>query len=856
MKIALLLTIFFLCTGELFARHGKGGVLTYEYLGKGSSTTSRYKLTVKHYIDCEGTQFIEPQVYVGIFDGVTDILIKTVTITKTNESTIRKTSFSPCIHPAPEVCYVIVEYITNVELDNSISGYILAEQECCRIGNIVNIQNSSFYGITNTNTIPGVMVNSSPLFAQKDTAVICYNSYFMLDFSATDADGDSLTYTFCTALSGGSRDERQPNPPASLPYQNLIYSSGYSGSQPLGNDVSINPVTGIISGTAPSTTGPYVIAVCVSEYRKGVLLGTNKKEVQVTVADCSLSAAILKPEYINCDNYSFAFRNYASSSAPLSYAWDFGVPGVETDTSSDAAPVFSYPDTGIYVLKMRVFSDAGCEDSTTARVVVYPGFNAAFTTTGSCYETPFQFTDKSDAAYGVINSWDWNFGDYGSASEQSPVHQYDTTGNYSAVLIVSSSKGCVDTASQIITVSNRPDLVLAFKDTLICSIDTLALKASGSGTFLWTSAEPILNPGSSSPLVFPKDTSTYIVTLSDKDCIASDSVTVNVLDNISVSLPIDTTICKTDSIRLEPVSNALQYLWTPSTALSSIAVKNPLAAPDDNIVYEVFASLGKCRANASTLIKVVPYPVVAAGLDTSICYAASAQLQGSSNGSSFAWTPPGSLEHPGTLTPVASPLQTTAYILTAYDTKGCPKPAMDTVVVTVTPKVPAFAGNDTAIVSGQPLQLHATGGESYTWSPATGLSNTSVADPVARPGTFEDTIVYTVRVAAGSCYSDAAVKVVVFKTKPEIFVPSAFTPNGDGINDVSKPVLAGMRSLESFRIYNRWGQLVFNTNQGGKGWDGTINGKLQETGTFVYYATGIDYMNNRISKSGTITLIR
>ena len=96
----------------------------------------------------------------------------------------------------------------------------------------------------------------------------------------------------------------------------------------------------------------------------------------------------------------------------------------------------------------------------------------------------------------------------------------------------------------------------------------------------------------------------------------------------------------------------------------------------------------------------------------------------------------------------------------------------------------------------------------------------------------------------------------IFKTDADIFVPTGFTPNNDGNNDVLKPILVGMKSLESFKVYNRWGQLVYSTTQIGRGWDGKINGQLQKSDVFVFLATGINYLGNKIVRKGSVMLIR
>ena len=865
MKYFFILLLVVFAAAPAAALHGKGGSIAYEYRGSGAAPgTSRYRITVKHYIDCDGQQYTETNVFLGIFDVGNNTLIKTLQIPISDRTTIRKKSFDPCISNRPDVCYFVVTYTQETDLQDNSLGYVLAEQECCRINGIENIQNSGNTGITITNTIPGAIngivfrKNSSPVYAQRDTAVICRSSYFEIDFSASDEDGDALTYSFCAGKSGGTAQTRQPNPPAFPPYSDLVYRDGYSATSPLGAGVTLDPQTGIISGIAPAGNGSFIISVCVSETRNGILIGTTKKEVQVTVADCILQAAVLKQAYVNCNDFSFTFQNEAFSNVD-NYYWDFGVPATAADVSTEARPTFTYADTGVYELKLRVSSATGCEDSTTSTVRVYPGFEPGFTVAGTCLQAPFKFTDTTYARYGTVTGWEWNFGDAGATDISvvpDPSYRYGATGNYNARLIVATSKGCRDTVLKPVVVWDKPLLKLPFRDTLICSIDTLQLLAYGTGTFSWSPTASMLNGNTATPLVYPKRTITYNVTLTENGCIAKDSVTVNVLDFITVRLPRDTTICKGDAFQLAPVSQALQYRWTPAVALSDATIKSPLAAPAEDITYRLAANLGKCEDNAAITVKVAPYPEAAAGSDTIICFGTSALLHASVAASAFAWTPAENLINATTLQPIASPSQTTAYVLTATDTLGCPKAVRDTVLVTVLPRIALFAGRDTAIVRGQPLQLAASGGNTYQWAPAAGLSNAAIANPVLSLNGPADSVVYTVATNINGCTAQDSITIKIFSTGASIFVPTALTPNGDGRNDRLIPVPVGLRRIDYFRIYNRWGQLLFSTSHTGAGWDGTVRGQPQGSGVFVFMAQGIDYTGQKIVTKGTVTLIR
>jgi gliding motility-associated-like protein len=269
------------------------------------------------------------------------------------------------------------------------------------------------------------------------------------------------------------------------------------------------------------------------------------------------------------------------------------------------------------------------------------------------------------------------------------------------------------------------------------------------------------------------------------------------------------------------------------------------------------ARIGSCTATDVVKVTTVPYPYSYAGNDTVICFNTTAQLNGSYQGSSFSWSPAGHLTNPNITNPIASPPRTTPYVLTVYDTIGCPKPGRDTMIVTVLPKVKPFAGRDTSVVIGQELQFNGSGGVTYLWSPPTGLNNITIPDPKGIYGAEIDSVRYKLLVTdQAGCSDSAFVLVKIFKTNPYVFVPTAFSPNNDGLNDIVRPIAVGVRQIKYFSIYNRWGQMVFTTTTNGQGWDGKIAGKPQNTGTFVWMVSAIDYTGKRIFLKGTVTLIR
>jgi gliding motility-associated-like protein len=337
-------------------------------------------------------------------------------------------------------------------------------------------------------------------------------------------------------------------------------------------------------------------------------------------------------------------------------------------------------------------------------------------------------------------------------------------------------------------------------------------------------------------------------------------VTVNVVDHVTLDAMNDAIICEGDTVQLTLTTDALKFTWTPAETLSDPAVENPLATPRGLTTYEVTASISSCTATDDIAIRTVPYPVVNAGADTSICFNTAAQLHATSDGSSFVWQPSSILNNPQSLDPVAQPLTSTSFILFAYDNKGCPKPGKDTVFVHVEAQIVPFAGNDTVVVVNQPLQMQATGGTLYQWTPSTGLSATNIANPIAKFSASPDEGYYRYKVVVSNetgCADSAYMQVKVFSSGPEIYVPTAFTPNSDGRNDNFQVVGAGIRSIQSFRIYNRWGQLVYDSPViHSRGWDGVYGGRPQPPDTYVWMLQATDYLGRVIVKKGTVTLIR
>ncbi|MEO6454737.1 MAG: T9SS type B sorting domain-containing protein, partial [Ginsengibacter sp.] len=211
------------------------------------------------------------------------------------------------------------------------------------------------------------------------------------------------------------------------------------------------------------------------------------------------------------------------------------------------------------------------------------------------------------------------------------------------------------------------------------------------------------------------------------------------------------------------------------------------------------------------------------------------------------------LNNPNIANPVANPVTDVGYTVTVSDTLGCPKSVSDQVLINVLDIVADAGPSDTSVVVNQPLQLNASGGEFYIWTPSSGLNNSDLNDPIARLNNSQQ---YVVTVTQASCFDTDTINITVYKVDPGLYVPSAFTPDNNGINDVFRPIPIGMKRISYFRVYNRWGKLIFSSSRIGKGWDGTFQGKPQDAAVFVWMAEGVDYLDKKVTKKGSVVLIR
>jgi gliding motility-associated-like protein len=515
---------------SLNAAHLIGGEMSYICLGN-----NQYQVTLRVYRDCgSGGAAFDNSLTAGIYD-INNTLVTTLTLPKGPTISISPNPTNdPCLTVPPALCSEYAEYISTVTLPPLMGGYVISVQRCCRNATITNVDNSGQYGNTWTNTIPSMdtVCNNSPRINTVAPTLICLGEDINLLLNATEADGDSLFYELCDVFSGGGQggggncNGVVPNPGCPPPFTPVPWAIGYSALNPIpaAPALSINSQTGLISGT-PSQVGQYLLGVCVSEYKNGLLLNTTRLDYQFNVTNCGRPASdmVTPPEdpSILCDGLTVKFISQSINSNGV--LWDFGVVGIATDTSRKAVTQYTYPQPGIYTVSLITNPGDPCSDTTTFDFDVKQYIDIALSYTGvNCFEVQgFEFEPvgfwPADAQFNWLISPPANVQLWSGL--KTPPITWQIPGLHTVQLFVTWGPGCSDTLTEFITVTSLSLLVDAGPDQSADSGQVVQLFGSGGVNYFWYADKPAYfnNQFVAMPLTLPvHDTTKYYMEVSDE----------------------------------------------------------------------------------------------------------------------------------------------------------------------------------------------------------------------------------------------------------------------------------------------------------------------------------------------------
>lgn len=453
-----------------------GGEINYRCIG---GDQFEVNLTIRKDCSADGSASFDNAAAVGIFDifgalilGLEDKGVAYVPLVEQN-NVLNDIIFN-CDTPLEELCVEEGIYRDTITLPYNKLGYIISYQRCCRNGQLDNIENPSTTGATYSSLINYIALgecNSQPQFNNWPGVELCLDSELNFDHSAVDADGDQLVYRLCTPSKGASVTRPKPEPPANPPYEDIVFASGFSESDPLGagNNFSINPNTGVITANG-NVEGTYLVGICVDEYRNGSLLSTVKRDFELNVTSCTDPlTADFEVDNPGCDGDNTITITNNSVGAD-DYLWYFDYPNTDPAfTSTDENPVFVYPESGTYTIRLESTRDSdGCTVVSEQVIMISSGTVSADFTVDyeSCEGGVIILTDNSSDpnGIGIPSSWEWVvisagdtlliFGD--SVTVDAPANEL-----VEVTLTVTSSDGCSDTISDSFINNFGQDLLIS-----------------------------------------------------------------------------------------------------------------------------------------------------------------------------------------------------------------------------------------------------------------------------------------------------------------------------------------------------------------------------------------------------------
>lgn len=610
-----------------------------------------------------------------------------------------------------------------------------------------------------------------------------------------------------------------------------------------------------------TATGTYTVRLAVTDANGCVDTATYVNYIHVNKPDASFtmsdSFAICPPLLVN-------FTNTTTSPSVCTYFWDFG----GGSTATVPSPSNLYITTGIDTVTLIATDAHGCKDTAYDYIKIF-GYAGAFTYDPIRGCTPLTVKFRAELSNVPNIVWDFADGNTGKAAfVDTFVYTYTIPGSYLPKLILSDNTGCENSAVGIDTIKvngiypgfkTKPspvciNAVTNFTDTSRSFFSTIT-------SWEWTFTNGDVSTTNPTPYTYTV-AGTYPVTLVVTDgwgCMDTITQNVLVLPPPVITTSADTTICLSDAATLS-AAGGVTYSWEPAASVSCTNCNPTKAKPDVATVYTVTGTDQYGCTNTDTVRVSLKYKTSSnATGDTQICRGVVVQLH-DTGGTKYTWIPGTGLSSPSVPNPFASPEKTTRYIVVAQ-LASC-QPDTQTVWINVYQLPTVDAGPDQKIVQGSTAQLEATGTlvERYAWDnrDAT-LSCDTCTNPIASPTI---TTTYVVRVTSSfGCKNSDSVRVMVFCDQSQMFIPNAFTPNGDGQNDVFYPRGVGVSAVKNFSIYNRWGQLLYQKsniqlNDPSVAWDGSYQGSAPKPDVYVYVLEATCLTGEDINIKGDVTILR
>jgi gliding motility-associated-like protein len=890
-KLILILIFFHFFNDKVSANHLIGGELSYRKL-----TGNNYEITLKVFRDCNAqnaADFDNPA-NIAIYENGT--LINNIEIDLENPTSVDPPQLASCIVVPSTVCVQKAIYVTTVSLSSSSFGYDLVYTRCCRNSSILNLLDPGSTGSTYSAHIPKsqtVAVNSNPVFNSLPPIFLCINTPFVYDHSATDYDGDSISYYFCRPYAGATENDPLPIPADPPPFPLVNYSNPFNVSSQLSSNpaISINAQTGQLN-VNPSALGQYVLGVCASEFRNGVFLSESKRDFQFNVIQCFNSIASIPDQTVFCNGLTVDFLNASANST--NYSWDFGVLNSTTDVSTNQTPSFTYPQPGTYTVTLiatNVFNNTvACADTAITTVEVFPLLEPDFVVPPPQCMQGNSFNFSASGAFDNSASFLWNFGSNANITTLAAQNANNISFSEDSLIEISlvvEQFGCTDTVKKSIEIFPQPiaEIGDVNKYCVGLQIDFENLTENSAGTtFHWDFGVPnilsdtsdLYNPS----YTFP-DTANYTIELtvtSANGCVGSDTEVFLVYplllpgvypfnDSSYVNQCVDVNYF--NFFASGAYSDSTDFLWEFGSNANPVSStdKNPQGVTFNtagNIPITITVQENGCSKSLSDTVRIYNRPTINYSLNVNKCAPFSVQFNNACTAEtpiSFYWN-----FGDNNFSEVANPLHdyinagiysTSLRIITKTGCKDTLELSLDSL---------RFLPSPIAGLEIEPMKVSIFDPKVSFKDVSTNKVISSIIlgdgrvkfDPefiylYTDTGTFK---VMNIAINEDGCRDTAFYDVIVF---PEFrfWVPNSFTPNGDNLNDVFKPMIIGSKEY-TFRIFDRWGNLIFETNNDKEGWNGKISRSEVDapSGVYNYSIDILNVLKNFESKTGKIVLNR
>lgn len=676
------IAIISLAVSDLSARHIVGGDVSYEFVRfENNNTQVTFRVIFNMYRDRFATNVpFDNQAEFGVYqqqaDGSWSFYDKAIADPQ-NIDTIAYID-DPCINENGDVGVESAFYEMLFTLDIVDTDYLIAYQACCRNRSSSNIFNEDIGSVFDVLITPEAqrLGNNSATFIEYPPIFICANLPLREDISGVDADGDELVYSLCSPLQSGGTMGAGTDPCLFLeptvgingclpPFQPVDFLPPYTADNPMGGfpEVSLN-ASGQLSGI-PSTTGQFVVGVCIEEYRNGVLLSRIRRDFQFNVVPCdkAIAAQLFADDVIVEDGNLVSLINacndkpvqFVSSSigAPVSkYEWRIDSPdGSEfyTEEGSNFDELnLSFPEVGEYNGFLVVNDGTQCSDTAFFKIRKTAGVDMEVNIEAdSCFLSPIEFTDLSNAPESTIINRTWELDNESYSNDSIAVFDFPSRGTRTIALIVEDDVGCIDTLNTTYeynpphdsTLASLQDITLCFGDSIF--FDDQWIRAAGT----YGDVLPYVETGCDSIGrvleldYWPEPNYTFLDTiiclgevvdyfdvqynetgsfshstssvLSGCDSIVHD-LRLEVQEPVRISFEAPTLVLTANTPTQMPVTVEGDYetlLWTPDLGLSCTDCPIPLIDSNTDTVYTLSTvTSGDCASEASIAIDFIVVP--------------------------------------------------------------------------------------------------------------------------------------------------------------------------------------------------------------------------------------------------------